>query len=652
MNPTIRSDQIRRPSALISVALFVAATALMVWLKLSLFPDRYTALSYALPLLICLWHKDRRLLWAMVATFAALCARKDFFGQFSHKQTEPFEFLQWLMQMVNIVVVAATVHTILNLLDRLRSRSQELRAANEELTARGEEIVRQNAELQAQSEELSQQNEELQQQGGELGRQNEELQQQAEELEQQSQELQRQAEELQSLNQELNQKEGMLTTLLSCLAGTGDEAQMLEQVCRALLDLVGPSGGIAAVLERAGDELVLRMQTGSSSLGEARRPFAHSFAAVVLEHDRTAFVDDLAARPDLSVPVATQQRFRSVLATPLRLNGTHLGTVNIYSFEPRKWTTQEFRIIEWVAAQCSLALGIMRLQEELGRTNLRLEELVRERTANLREMVNELEHFSYTITHDMRAPLRAIRGFIGTLEELIGSRLDDETRDCMTRIAHSARRMDRLITDALSYSRTVKTELALGLVDAETLLRGIINSYPALQPPKARIRIDSEIPHVLANEAGLTQCFSNLLDNAVKFVDPAITAEVKIRAETRDGLVRIWFEDNGIGVPEPFRPRLFQMFQRANKTYEGTGIGLALVRKVAQRMGGRVGMEPGSTVGSRFWLELQLDDRRCGTHAARRDRGTNAAELKNSEFGRFVAPSFNLQSEVGSQTGV
>ncbi len=179
-------------------------------------------------------------------------------------------------------------------------------------------------------------------QGEELSQQNEELQQQAQELERQSEELQRQARELQALNQELNQKEGMLTTLLGCLAGARDEPQMLEQICRALLELVGPSGGIASVLERNGDDLVLRMQAGSAKLSEVRRTFAQSFAAVVLEHDRTAFVDDLAARPDLSVPIAAPQRFRSVLATPLRMNGKHLGTVNVYSFEPRKWTTQQF----------------------------------------------------------------------------------------------------------------------------------------------------------------------------------------------------------------------------------------------------------------------------------------------------------------------
>lgn len=599
-------DETQQASTWLSVLILSATLALMFWLKLRLFPEHYIALGYALPLLLCLWHKDRRLLWAMAFGFAVISALKAFVVFPGQDQQERFELLQWLMQMTNIVVVGLTVHTILNLTERLRLRNADLLVANNELCARGEEITRQNSELQAQAEELVRQNEELQQQGEELGRQNEELQQQAEELERQSEELQRQTQELHGLNQQLNQREGMLQTLLGCLGGAQGEQEMLEQVCRLLIDLVGQSGCVAAVLQRVDDELVLLTQAGAVRLSESPRAFAGSFSAIVMEHDRTAFVDDLSARADLSVPQPDGRPFRSVLATPLRLHGKPLGVVKLYAFEPRKWTAEQFRIIEWVAAQCSLALGIMRLQEALGRTNARLEEQVRERTASLQEMVNELEHFSYTITHDMRAPLRAIRGFVGVLEDQVGPGLSGESKGCLERISSAARRMDRLITDALSYSKTVQSELVLCPVDAAELLRGIIQSYPSLQPPRARIVVSGEIPRVLANEAGLTQCFSNLLDNAVKFVEPGRLPEVLVRAETRNGVARLWFEDNGIGIPETFWPRLFQMFQRANKSFEGTGIGLALVRKVAERMGGRVGMESALDIGSRFWIELRL----------------------------------------------
>jgi PAS domain S-box-containing protein len=240
-----------------------------------------------------------------------------------------------------------------------------------------------------------------------------------------------------------------------------------------------------------------------------------------------------------------------------------------------------------------------------------LERLVQERTAKLQELVGELEHFSYSITHDMRAPLRGMRGFAEMMTEACSTCQEEAPKDFLRRIAKSADRMDLLITDALSYSKAVRQELALEPVDAGALLRGMLDSYPELQPSKAQIEIQGEIPLVMANEAGLTQCFSNLLGNAVKFVKPGEVPRVRIRAEQRDGWVRLWFEDHGIGIPKAMLARVFDMFSRGHQTYDGTGIGLALVRKVMNRMEGKVGVESEEGQGSRFWLELRPGDMRA-----------------------------------------
>ncbi len=234
-----------------------------------------------------------------------------------------------------------------------------------------------------------------------------------------------------------------------------------------------------------------------------------------------------------------------------------------------------------------------------------LERLVAERTAKLQELVGELEHFSYTITHDMRAPLRAMQGFAELMSESCAACDQQETQGFLRRIRTSAARMDSLITDALNYSRTVRQELAVLPVDAGALLRGMLDSYPEFQPSRAQVEIGRELPLVMANEAGLTQCFSNLLNNAVKFVKPGQMPRVRIWAEPRDSWVRIWFEDEGIGIPRTMQPRVFDMFSRGHQDYEGTGIGLALVRKVMDRMGGKVGVESEEGKGSRFWLELR-----------------------------------------------
>ena len=237
-----------------------------------------------------------------------------------------------------------------------------------------------------------------------------------------------------------------------------------------------------------------------------------------------------------------------------------------------------------------------------------LELIVAARTRELEKTVAELEHFSYSITHDMRAPLRAMRGFSSLLLEGFDETLPPPGRDFLKRIEQSADRMDQLIVDALDYSKAMRDELVLAPVDPEILLRGMVESYPTFQMPAADVRVEGSFPIVLANQAGLTQCFSNLLNNAVKFIAPGQVPRVRIWAESDGGIARLWFEDNGIGIPLEMQERIFGMFQRLSREYEGTGIGLALVRKVMERMGGHTGVfsEPGR--GSRFWLELKRAD--------------------------------------------
>jgi PAS domain S-box-containing protein len=233
-----------------------------------------------------------------------------------------------------------------------------------------------------------------------------------------------------------------------------------------------------------------------------------------------------------------------------------------------------------------------------------LEQTVQERTARLRDTIAELEHFSYTITHDMRAPLRAMQAFGQILREEYDSRFDQMGRDYLRRITEAAGRMDNLILDALDYSKAVRTELTLEPIDPGPLLQGIVESYPHFQPPRAEIELTENFPLVLANEAGLIQCFSNLLGNAVKFVEPGKVPRVRVWAEQREKVVRLWIEDNGIGISPGQQERVFVMFQRLSKRHEGTGIGLTLVRKVVERMQGKVGFESEPGNGSRFWIEL------------------------------------------------
>jgi signal transduction histidine kinase/CheY-like chemotaxis protein len=287
-----------------------------------------------------------------------------------------------------------------------------------------------------------------------------------------------------------------------------------------------------------------------------------------------------------------------------------------------------------------------------------LEKVVVERTAKLQELIEDLEHFSYTITHDMRAPLRAMRGF-AELATLTFDKNEEEARELLQKVSASAERMDALIRDALNYSRSVRQVLPLEDVDTGALLRGMLDSYPELQPSRAHIHVEGELPVVLGNEAGLTQCFSNLLENAVKFVKGGQMPDVRVWGEEREGWARIWVADRGIGISTDMLPRVFDMYSRGGNSYEGTGVGLALVRKVAQRMGGRVGVESEEGSGSRFWIELKNGEGRarpnraegtsvqpgCGTVLYVEDEQTDALFMCTAFSDKGLASAFRLVSD-------
>src|ERR1044071_2491759 len=255
-----------------------------------------------------------------------------------------------------------------------------------------------------------------------------------------------------------------------------------------------------------------------------------------------------------------------------------------------------------------------------------LEGVVAERTAALQETVSELQAFSYSVSHDMRSPLRSMQGFAQLLLDDYSSRLDERGANYLQQIMRSANRLDRLIQDVLSYSSVLHSKGLMGPVDMDRLIRDIILTYP--NGNKAHFHIQDKLPTVLGNEAFLTQCFSNLLGNAAKFVEPGIVPRIEIGSETcesakvpaggetagppsppRSGvaMVRIWVKDNGIGIAPENHERIFRMFERINpaKEYEGTGMGLTIVGKAVERMGAEVGFESELGKGSRFWIQLQ-----------------------------------------------
>jgi signal transduction histidine kinase len=248
----------------------------------------------------------------------------------------------------------------------------------------------------------------------------------------------------------------------------------------------------------------------------------------------------------------------------------------------------------------------MATEAALRKSEALLEQRVKERTAELQEMVDELRHFAYAIIHDMRSPLRSMRGFADLVEEDSGGALPSPCREYLRRIRAACGRMDRLIQDSLNYNNAILKSLPLQPVDLSKLVRELCATYSNLRPYQAGIRVEGLLPMVLGNDAALTQCFSILLGNAVKFVAAGVEPKIRVWADQHDNKATISVRDNGIGIPAATQSHLFGIFQRHDSIHEGNGIGLAIVRKLARRMGGKVGVESEKGKGSRFWLELKL----------------------------------------------
>ena len=262
--------------------------------------------------------------------------------------------------------------------------------------------------------------------------------------------------------------------------------------------------------------------------------------------------------------------------------------------------------VEAVAGTTRDVTEMVEARETVSERRVELEREVSDRTAELQQAVEQLEEFSYSVSHDLRAPSRAIGGYAGVLLQDHAGEFSTSAKEMIERILRNGQRMEQLTQGLLNYTRIRRQALVLQPAALEPIIREVVDLYPQLNPDKVDLEIVGPLPNVLAHEPSLLQIFANLLGNAVKFTPVGVRPHVRISSEQKAGKIRIWFQDNGIGIPPESQRRLFLLFERLHPTagYEGTGIGLAIVRKAMERMNGTVGVESDGRSGSRFWIEF------------------------------------------------
>lgn len=369
-------------------------------------------------------------------------------------------------------------------------------------------------------------------------------------------------------------------------------------------------------------------------------------------HDEPLVISSIDECSDPKAMFARELGLRAYVCNPLRVGDKLIGTLAFGSRTRSRFSADEVDFTRIVAQYVAIAIDRARseaalraAQDELSGHAQSLERRVQERTHKLHETIGELESFSYSLAHDVRAPLRHIHGFADVLLQDHGHELSPDARRHLDSISGAVRRLETLTHDILEYSRVSRKPVELRPINIQDLLQEIIAHDAVLSAPDV-VTIRQPLQRVLAERTLLDQCVTNLLDNARKFIPPNVPPRISIYTELRNAphnsheqtavqgplhpvhppfppqteyllsgidsdrlsWVRIWIEDNGIGIPPEFHGKIFGIFERLSNQHEGTGIGLAIVSKAVQRMGGRFGVESESGKGSRFWIELIAAD--------------------------------------------
>jgi signal transduction histidine kinase len=378
----------------------------------------------------------------------------------------------------------------------------------------------------------------------------------------------------------------------------------LERLCQMTVRAVGGTAAMVVLWDEEESQLVIRASTDPAILPSGKAVDSEAIwrswqtRASIMGHIPTDFTVE-------QTPIAVALGSLSTMIVPIMNQERVWGILQVFNRRKSLFSADDLGLLTLFAEQTAIALGYATLvteQQDL------IQKLSR-RTNEMEAAYGELESFSYSVSHDLRAPLRHVSGYMELLQKHVASTLDEKANRYIHIALDEAKRMGNLIDDLLAFSRFGRTEIHWSKVDFDQLVREVIANFePELQDRHVTWRVHS-LPAVQGDRSMLRLVWSNLISNALKFSREQAQTEIEIGLQPGETEHTFFVRDNGTGFDMQYVGQLFGVFQRLHKVaeFEGTGIGLATVRRVIQRHGGKSWAEGKEGEGATFYFTLPME---------------------------------------------
>jgi PAS domain S-box-containing protein len=404
----------------------------------------------------------------------------------------------------------------------------------------------------------------------------------------------------------------LLNVIGNKIAAVLDLDNLLDKATQLVQESFGYHHAAIFTMNHDHDELVMRTKAGSFAhlyppdhrlkLGQGMVGWAGLHGETLLANDVEAEPRHVNLYPDI-LPNGSE------LSVPLRVAGEIVGVLDVQSPQRNAFDDNDVIVIETLADQIAIAIENARLYEELQQEltdRQRAEKRLEHYATELERSNRELEQFAYIASHDLQEPLRMVTSYLQLLEQRYKGKLDQDADDFINYAVDGAARMRMLINDLLTYSRVSTHAKPFAPTDcSEILNHALSNLSVAIEESEATITFD-DLPIVEADATQLTQVFQNLIGNAIKFHKPDVPPCIHISAERQEAAWRFSVRDNGIGIAPEHSKRIFLIFQRLHTRaeYPGTGIGLAVCKKIIERHGGRIWVTSKPGAESTFYFTV------------------------------------------------